>query len=59
VKEFLSDKGVSYKEIDVAADVRARNEMISKTGRMAVPTVTKGSQVVVGYNRNELEKLLS
>jgi len=58
VKEFLSDKGVSYKEIDVAADKRARNEMIKKTGRMAVPTVTIGNQVVVGFNRNELEKLL-
>jgi len=58
VKEFLSDKGVNYKEINVAADSRARDEMIRKTGRMAVPTITMGSQVVVGFNRNELEKLL-
>ncbi|MDF9407825.1 glutaredoxin family protein [Pelotomaculum isophthalicicum JI] len=59
MKEFLSGKGVNYKEINVAADERARDEMIRKTGRMAVPTVTMGSQVVVGFNRNELEKMLS
>ncbi|MCG9969086.1 hypothetical protein L9W92_13690 [Pelotomaculum terephthalicicum JT] len=49
---------MNYKEINVAADSRARDEMIRKTGRMAVPTITMGSQVVVGFNRNELEKLL-
>jgi len=59
VKEFLSQKGVSYKEVNVAADERARDEMIRKTGRMAVPTVTAGDRVVVGFNRRELEKLLS
>lgn len=43
----------------MADDERARDEMVRKTGRMAVPTVTVGNQVVVGFNRNELEKLLS
>jgi glutaredoxin len=59
VKEFLSQKGVHYKELNVADDDQARDEMVRKTGRMAVPTITVGSQVIVGFNRNELEKLLS
>jgi len=32
--------------------------MIQKTGRMAVPTILVGDQVVVGYNPTELERLL-
>ena len=33
-------------------------EMIKKTGRMAVPTISVGEQVVVGFDRNALERLL-
>ncbi len=42
----------------MADDDRARDEMLKKTGRMAVPTITVGNHVVVGFDRNELEKLL-
>ncbi|HBV95718.1 MAG TPA: NrdH-redoxin [Desulfotomaculum sp.] len=58
MKEFLSQKGVSYTEHDVAKDQRAREDMLRKAGRMAVPTITVGDQVVVGFNPSELEKLL-
>lgn len=58
MKEFLSQKGVKYQELNVATDKTAREEMLSKTGRMAVPTIMVGEQVVVGFNKNELEKLI-
>jgi len=58
VKEFLSRKGVKYNELDVARDQQARDEMVQKTGRLAVPTVRVGNEVVVGFNPTELEKLL-
>ncbi|BAF59254.1 hypothetical protein PTH_1073 [Pelotomaculum thermopropionicum SI] len=59
MKEFLSQKGISYRELNVAEDEKAREEMLKKTGRLAVPTITVGNKVVVGFNRSELEKLLS
>ena len=58
MKEFLSRKGVEYSEHDVAKDQKARDEMVQKTGRMAVPTILVGDRVVVGYNPAELERLL-
>jgi len=58
VKEFLSQKGVKYKEQDVAADQQARDEMVQKSGRLAVPVVTVGDKVIMGYNPSELEKAL-
>jgi len=58
VKEFLSQKGVRFTEKDVAADEAARTEMVRKTGRLAVPTVLVNGHAVVGFNRDELEKLL-
>jgi len=57
VKEFLSQKGVPYQEINVAEDTEARNEMVSRTGKMAVPTVATGNEYVVGFDRDKLEKL--
>jgi len=58
VKDFLSQKGIQYQELDVAADEKARNEMVSRTGMMAVPTVTIGNEYVVGFDRDKLEKIL-
>ncbi|GBF34236.1 glutaredoxin [Desulfocucumis palustris] len=58
MKEFLSQKGVKYTEQDVAADQRARDEMVQKTGKLAVPVITVGSKVIMGYNPSELEKAL-
>ena len=58
MKEFLSRKGVNFTELDVAKDPQARDEMVQKTGRLAVPTITIGSEVVVGFNQTEIEKLL-
>lgn len=43
----------------MAEDARAREEMLRKTGRMAVPTITVDGRVVVGFDRGELERLLS
>nr|WP_243123914.1 glutaredoxin domain-containing protein [Pelotomaculum schinkii] len=59
MKEFLSQRGVKYTELNVAADEKARDEMIKKTGRMAVPTILVGSQAVVGFDKNKLDKLIT
>lgn len=42
----------------MAADKNAREEMVQKTGRLAVPTIAVGNQVVVGFDRRRLEELL-
>lgn len=41
----------------MAEDAEARNEMVSRTGKMAVPTVTAGNDFVVGFDREKLEKM--
>ena len=58
MKEFLSRKGVSFTEYDVVKNQKARDEMVQKTGRMAVPTIMAGDKAVVGFNQAELEKLI-
>ena len=59
VKALSSPKGVKYRERNVAEIEAARSEMIRKPCRMAVPTIKVGEQVVVGFDRNQLERLLN
>jgi glutaredoxin len=58
VKEFLSQKGVEYEEIDVAADPEARKEFIAK-GYMGVPVTVIGSEEITGFNVEQLEAALA
>ena len=58
VKEFLSQHNVAYEEKNVAVDREARQEMLSATGRSAVPTLKIGDEVVVGFDRARISELL-
>ncbi len=59
VKEFLSQKGVPFKDQDVSRDRAAAQEMIKKTGQVAVPVISIDGENVIGFDRERLEQLLS
>lgn len=63
-KEFLTDKGVEYTEIDVAADQDAAAQMVEKTGQMGVPVTIVAmedgkEEVIVGFDQDRLTELLA
>ncbi len=43
---------------NVAEDEAARAELVSRTGRMAVPVIVVDDEVVVGFDRGKLQRLL-
>lgn len=57
VKEFLSQKGISFEERDVARNPSYAQELMSTTGQMGVPVTVIDGQVVVGFDRGRLEQL--
>ena len=57
-KEFFKEKGVSYTDIDVAADPEQRKEMIEKSGQMGVPVIQIGNDLIVGFNKPLVVQLL-
>lgn len=57
-KEFLKERGVAYQDIDVSADPAAANEMVKKSGQMGVPVIEINGQIIVGWNKSELEAAL-
>ena len=58
-KEFLKEKGVKFEDIDVGADQKAANEMIEKSGQMGVPVIDVDGKIIVGFDKEELEKSLA
>ena len=57
VKEFLSQKNVPFIERNIAADETALAEL-EKLGYMTTPVTVIDNDVVVGFDRERLEKLL-
>jgi glutaredoxin 3 len=57
-KEFLSSKGITYREVNVAEDLEGREELLRSTGQLAVPVTVIDGEAVVGFNRPRLVQLL-
>lgn len=58
-KQFLAERGVPYAEHDVTADQQAAAEMIRLSNQRGVPVIVIDGQVIVGFNRPQIERLLS
>ncbi|AHY48370.1 Glutaredoxin-related protein (plasmid) [Rubrobacter radiotolerans] len=60
-KQYLKEKRVPFKEIDVGRDPEAARDLVRKTGQTGVPVLKIGSKWIVGFDRprieHELERL--
>ena len=59
LKEFLKERGVPFEYIDISQDEKARDEMVKKTGKMEVPVVEIGEEIIQGFDREKICKLLN
>jgi glutaredoxin 3 len=59
VKNFLKEKNIDFQEVDVSQDKEAADQMIEKTGQMGVPVIEIDQEIVVGFNRDKIIKLLN
>jgi glutaredoxin len=57
VKEYLSQKGADFEEVDVTSNGEARKELM-KERIMAVPVVKIKDEYVVGFDKEKLDKLM-
>ena len=58
LKKFLEEKGVDFEEIDVSLNDDLAKELVEKSGQMGVPVVEIGEEIVIGFNREKIIKLL-
>ena len=57
-KEYFTANGVSFEAFDVASDTERRKEMMEKSGQLGVPVILIDNDVVIGFNRPKLARLL-
>lgn len=58
VREFLSQNKIEFVERDVASDETALDEL-QKLGYMTTPVTVVDGELVVGFDREKLQKLIS
>jgi glutaredoxin-like YruB-family protein len=58
-KRYLSEHGISYSDYDVSKDKAAAEKMVKRTGQMGVPVLEIGSNIVIGFDKNKIDRLLS
>ncbi len=59
LKAFLSEKGVDFEDIDVSENQQALEEMTAKSGQLGVPVSEINGQIVVGFDREAISRLLN
>ncbi len=59
LKKWLDEKKVSYDEVDVSQDEEAQKEMVQKTGQMGIPVIMIDEEVVVGFDKERIVKILN
>jgi glutaredoxin 3 len=58
-RSYLAEEGIEFSDLDVSRDRAALREMLVTTGQHAVPVIMVGTQVMIGWNREEFEELLA
>ena len=59
IKKYLDEKGVKYSDIDVSKDQKAAEQMVKRSGQQGVPQTDINGQVVIGFDRIKINKLLN
>jgi glutaredoxin 3 len=58
-KEYLTGRGIQFEAVDVSKDKDALQEMKQISGgARSVPVIAVGEQVILGFERAEIEKAL-
>lgn len=59
LKEYFKKRDVSFEDIDVSKDEKELQKMIKDSGQMAVPVVNIDGEIVIGFDKEKIDKLLN
>jgi len=57
-KLFFKEHNIEYTEKNVAGDPAATGEMIEKSGQLGVPVIQIDDNVLIGFDKSVVSKLL-
>lgn len=59
VKDYFKQNNIPFEDVDVTRDRSRAQEMIEKSGQMGVPVIDINGQIIVGFQPEIFEQLLS
>ena len=57
-KQFLKENNIDFEDIDVSANQEKVQEMVQKSGQMAVPVLDIEGEIIVGFDKEKISKAL-
>ncbi len=58
VKQFLKDNNIIFEDYDVSVDRAKADEMVQKSGQMAVPVIDIEGEIIVGFDKERIKAAL-
>ena len=57
-KNYFRENGVRFTEYNVAQDLKKADEMVKKSGQMGVPVLDIDGKIIVGFDKDAIQKAL-
>lgn len=57
-KQYLRQKNVQFRDVDVSQDMQAARDMVRRSGQQGVPVIDIDGKIIVGFNRAKIDQLL-
>ena len=58
LKGYFKKNGIGFEDIDISKDEQQLQKMIKDSGQMGVPVVDIDGEVIVGFDKLRIDKLL-
>ncbi len=58
-KDYLTEKGVEFEDVNVAEDQARAEEMVKKSGQMGVPVLDVNGTIIVGFDQPKIDEALA
>jgi len=59
LKGYLKKNNKEFEDIDVSKDEKQLQKMIKDSGQMGVPVVDIDGEVIIGFDKEKIDKLLN
>lgn len=56
-KNYFKANEIEFIEYNVGTDIEARKEMMDRSGQMGVPVIIIDNEIIVGFDKEKIEKL--
>ncbi len=57
-KNYFKSLGIPFEDVDVSKDQREAERMVQKTHQYGVPVIEMGNQIIIGFDRNKIDRIL-